>query len=98
MKNPKAIVGSKRTRSPDSPRVGVQRLVRLLSPIRAAAGNVLLAAGAVVKVVGVSDSGDELCVEHTEDIGGWSGERNRRWVFKMHTEEANDRTDAQPTP
>lgn len=80
----------KSTKTARRPGVGCRALVRLLSPIRAAAGNILLPAGSIVTIVEESDSGDEWCVEHTDDIGGWPGERNRRWIFKRRTEEAND--------
>ncbi len=42
-----------------------------------------------VKIVAESDDRQEWCVEHSDEIGGWSGETNRRWIPKSHVEKQN---------
>lgn len=64
---------------------------RLVAAIRSVSGNLVLSAGTTIKIVAESDDGQEWCVEHSADIGGWPGEPNRLWIPKSHAQRPNDR-------
>ena len=53
--------------------------VILVRPVLSASGAVLAHVGEVGKVVAIGDTDDQL-VEFNHDVGGWAGERNRRWL------------------